>query len=68
MVGSNSYTEARGPLLDAFLRFNARVMDAMSSRATGTFRALDFFQALQKGMPKREILDKDGVWICFDMF
>lgn len=45
MVGSNSYTEARGPLLDAFLRFNARVMDAMSSRATETFRALDFFEA-----------------------
>ena len=54
VVGSNSYTEARGPLLDAFLRFNARVMDAMSSRATGTFRALDFFQ-VGEAMPRETL-------------
>mmetsp|Transcript_16364 Transcript_16364/g.38743 ORF Transcript_16364/g.38743 Transcript_16364/m.38743 type:complete len:992 (+) Transcript_16364:114-3089(+) len=44
VVATNSFTEAAGSLLNAFLRFNQRVMDSMATRAQPTFRALDIFE------------------------
>ncbi|CAJ1400299.1 unnamed protein product [Effrenium voratum] len=54
VVGTNSYTDAQGSLGEAFRRFNAQVLVSMSSKATGTFRALDVF-ALGAAMPRETL-------------